>query len=184
MPLIQTEINPELQKLNQESAWVELYTLDASASGGAIYHFCNHLNQSGGNVVFGSTVYNALPIKVSGWNQTQTGTSPKPEVTLSNLSKALLSAVISQGDLVGAKLIRIRTFSKFLADGASPNGGAYVGPDTMVIEQKTHHDRSTIQFQLTSVLDRLGMKLPRRQVLKDANHLGCAFPGVSRNRAS
>jgi lambda family phage minor tail protein L len=182
MPTINTLINPELQKLEQGSAWVELFELDATAFGGTIFRFCNHLNTTGGNVVFAGLTYTAMPIEVSGWDLSQTGTSAKPTLSVSNISKVLLSAIISQGDLVGAKLSRIRTFSKFLADGSTPNSTAFIGPDKMIIEQKTFHDRSMIQFQLSSVMDRMGMKLPRRQVLKDPNALGCNFPGVSRSR--
>lgn len=184
MPSIQSLINPELQKSEQGSAFVELYSVDATAFGGSLYYFCNQKNISGGNVVFGGITYQAMPIQVTGWDLSSTGTSAKPTLSISNLSKVLLAAVISQGDLVGAKVTRTRTFAKFLADGATPNATAFIGPDKMVIEQKTFHDRSMIQFQLSSVMDRMGMKLPRRQVLKDANHLGCAFPGVSRTRVA
>lgn len=179
-----TLIFPELQKLSQGSAWVELFVLDATKFGGPVYRFCNHLNRSGGAVVFGGVTYNPMPIMVEGYDLNQTGTNAKPTLSLSNLSKVLLSGIVNQGDLVGAKVSRIRTLSKFLADGDTPNSSAFVGPDVMFVEQKTFHTRSMIQFQLTSVMDRNGMKLPRRQVLKDANHLGCAFPGVSRTRVS
>lgn len=177
-----TLVTPELQKLSQGSAWVELYTLDATAFGGSVYNFCNQVNTTGGNVVFGATTYQALPIEVQGWDFTTTGTSAKPTLSISNLSRTLLAAVISQGDLVGAKLTRIRTLSKFLADGSSPNSSAFIGPNTMIVEQKIYHDRTMMQWQLTNIMDRLGMLLPRRQILKDPNHLGCNFPGVARNR--
>ncbi|MDI1362507.1 phage minor tail protein L [Methylotenera sp.] len=184
MPSVNQYIIPELQKPSKESAWVELYKLDATAFGGGVFYFCNEQNKTGGNVIFGANTYVALPIQVSGWDMNNTGTSAKPTLSVSNVSKALLSAINAQKDLVGTKLTRIRTFGKFLADGSTPNGAAFIGPDTMFIEQKTYHDRTMLQFQLTSVMDRMGMKLPRRQILKDANHLGCAFPGVSRTRVA
>lgn len=53
----------------------------------------------------------------------------------------------------------------------------YIGPEVYVVEQKTGHNSEFIQWQLTSILDRFGMKLPRRQILKDKG-----FPGVSRTR--
>lgn len=182
MPTTQTLISPELQKAEQGSAFVELYSLDATAFGGSFYYFCNQVNASGGSVVFGGITYMPMPISVTGWDMSSTGTAAKPTFSISNLSKVLLSAIISKGDLVGAKVTRIRTFAKFLADGATPNATAFIGPDKMVVEQKTFHDRSMIQFQLSSVMDRMGMKLPRRQILKDPNSLGCNFPGVSRAR--
>lgn len=175
---------PELQNLQQNTAWIELFTIDSTGFGGIVYRFCNHLNSLGEPVMFGGVTYNPLPIQATGYDYNQTGTSAKPLLSVGNLTKVLLSAVVSQGDLVGAKVSRIRTFAKFLSDGATPNNTAFIGPDVMYIEQKTFHDRSMIQFQLTSVMDRMGMKLPRRQVLKDPNHLGCNFPGVARTRVS
>jgi len=182
MPSIQPLINPELQKSEQGSAFVELFSVDATAFGGSLFFFCNELSSSGGNVSFGGVVYQAVPVQLAGWDMTSTGASAKPTLSVSNIGKILLAAVISQGDLVGAKVERKRTFAKFLDGGATPNSTAFIGPDKMVIEQKTFHDRSMIQFQLSSVMDRMGLKIPRRQVLKDPSHLGCAFPGVSRSR--
>jgi len=184
MPTQNSLIIPELKKLSQGSAWVELFELDASAFGGPIFHFCNHLNSLEQPVEFGGITYTAIPSQVTGWDLNQTGTSAKPTLYISNMKKQLLAAIISQGDLVGAKLSRIRTFAKFLSDGATPNGSAFIGPDKKIVEQKIFHDRTMLQFQLTSVTDRAGMKLPRRQILKDPNHLGCNFPGVSRTRVA
>lgn len=184
MPIRQEELNPELQKLNQSSAWVELYKLDLTLIGGPVYYFCNELSKSGGFVKYNGISYMALPLKVEGWGSNLTGTSAKPTLTLGNLDevKLLQAAVINLGDMVGARLTRIRTFAKFLDDGETPNPDAYLGPDVLFVEQKLLHNRKVIQLQLCSILDRMGMRLPRRQVLKDESYLGCAFPGVGRTR--
>lgn len=52
-----------------------------------------------------------------------------------------------------------------------------LGPEVYVVEQKLGHNKNFIQFQLASAIDRFGIDLPRRQILKDKG-----FPGVSRTR--
>lgn len=182
MPVIPTELSVELQKLDQPSALVYLYCLDATQIGGTLHYITNVTNKDGGPIEFQGTTYTPTPIKVSGWDLKNSGTSAKPQVVVSNVEKAFLAPVISLGDLVGAKFTRIRTLAKYLADGETPNNTIFMGPDVMWVEQKLQHDRVTITWQLTSVGDRFGMLLPRRQILKDATYLGCNFPGVSRNR--
>jgi lambda family phage minor tail protein L len=172
-----TTPSTDLANLNQTSGFIELYTLDASALGGSVYYFTSNVNASGGALVFGGTTYAALPIATTGWDFTSAGTTPKPVLSVSNVNKTLLSAVVSLGDLVGAKVTRIRTYEKYLDAGSSPDSSKFIGPDVYVIEQKTAHNKNTISWQMTSILDRMGMKLPRRQVLKDKG-----FPGVSRTR--
>ncbi len=108
----------DLNNLNQTSPFVELFTLDATALGGSVYRFTNHPSESGGPLSFGGQLYQPLPITSSGWDFTSTGTPPKPTLTVSNVNRTLLADVIGLGDLVGAKVTRIRTYAKYL-DAAS-----------------------------------------------------------------
>ena len=173
----------DLQNLSQSSALVDLYILDASAIGGSIYHFTAHVMPNYSPVAFGGQTYTAIPIQTTGWDFTATGPAPKPTLAIANPLKVLLGAVISLKDLVGAKLTRIRTFEKYLDGGSSPDSSKFIGPDVYFVEQKTVHDNTLIQWQLTSVIDRMGMRLPRRQVLKDPTpQTPEGFPGVSRVR--
>lgn len=109
-----TTLTSDLQNLNQTSSFVELYTLDLTSIGGDVYHYTNYIGATGENVSFGGTQYVALPIKCDGWDYVSTGQSPKPTLTVSNVSKTLLNAVVSLGDIVGGKVIRYRTFAKHL----------------------------------------------------------------------
>ena len=162
---------------NQNSGFIELYTLDCTALGGTTYNFTSNVNATGGSLVFGGVTYAAIPIQTTGWDFTSTGVTPKPTLTVSNVNKTLLAAVISLGDLVGAKITRLRTYEKYLSTGSSPDGTKYLGPDVYIIEQKTGHNKNYISWQMTSIIDRLGMKIPRRQVLRDKG-----FPGVAKTR--
>jgi lambda family phage minor tail protein L len=181
MSALQTNVQQEINKLQQTSAYVELYTLDASAFGGGIFNFTNQLGADGNPVVFGGTTYIPIPVIGQGFDITSSGTMPKPTITVSNVFKPLLASVISLGDLVGAKVLRIRTYEKFLDGQSSANPSAFIGPEKWVIEQKVQHDKHVIQWTLTTPLDRLGFKFGR-QCLKDPSVKNLYCPGISRNR--
>lgn len=178
---LQSNIQLEINKLQQNSPYVELFKLDASVLGGSVYYFSNQLGPTGGAVTFAGQAYQAIPIMGQGFDVTSNGTMPKPTITISNVEGMLLGAVISLGDLVGAQLTRMHTFAKFLDDGSSPNTAAYIGPEKWIVEQKIHHDKNYIQWQLTTSIDRLGFRFGR-QCLKDESVKNLYCPGISRTR--
>jgi lambda family phage minor tail protein L len=53
----------------------------------------------------------------------------------------------------------------------------FIGPDTFTVDQKVSQNRTGIVWQLTTALDRMGLRLPRRQALRDKG-----FPALSRVR--
>jgi phage-related protein len=110
---VTTAMATELQNLHQTDAWVELYTLDCTAIGGAVYRFTPHFSDSG-VVYFGGDGYMSLPITSDGWEVSATGTQPRPTLSVSNVAKTLLNAINTLGDIVGAKVTRIRTKVRFL----------------------------------------------------------------------
>ncbi len=180
MSSLQPDIQQEINKLQNTSGYVELFKLDASAFGGPIYLFTNQQAADGGYVSFGGIAYTPIPIYAQGFDVTSTGTQPKPTLTISNVNKTLLAAVVGMGDLVGAKVTRIRTYEKFLDDGATPNSAAFTA-DKWLVEHTTTHDCSGIQWSLTTQLDRFGLRFGR-QCLKDQSIKNLYCPGISRTR--
>lgn len=134
----------------------------------------------GASVVFNGIQYVALPIITDGWELTASGAQPRPTLTVSNVNKTLLNAVISLGDIVNAKVTRMRTFAKFLDGQPTADPTAYIDPiDEYYIEQKIAQTNKIISWQLASPVEAFGQKLPCRQFLKDVG-----FPGISRYRGS
>lgn len=170
----------ELQLLNQSSPYIELYELDCTALGGLTYHFTNNLYENGTQVVWQGNNYTFIPIQSTGWEimgGTANGSTsqPTPTITVSNVNKILLNAVVTLGDIVGAKLTRYRTFQKFLDGQPAEDSSEFLGPDVYYINQKVAHNNSIISFQLINPIDLPGKYLPGRQILKDAPD---GFPGV------
>ena len=166
------------QALNKPalSEYVEMYILDCSNIGGSIFRFCPATN-NGVAVVYDGNTYSPLPIKTEGWEWSSTGAPPRPTLTVSNVNKFLQGAVQTLGDIVGAKLTRIRTFKQFIDGQPGADINAKFPDDVYVVEQKTTHNRLEITWVLSSVIDRPGLRLPRRQILRDKG-----FPGAARVR--
>lgn len=170
-------IEADLQKPSQDSALIELFVIDCTGFGGTVYRFTPHFADSG-TITFAGNIYTSIPITSDGWEVTATGNQPRPTLTISNVNQTLLNAVITLGDIVGAKVTRIRTLRKHLADGSNPDGNAFLQPDIYTIEQKTAHNKNLISWQLSSVIDKFGTKIPKQQITRDR------FPGVGRGRGA
>lgn len=171
-------LSTDLAKLNQTSGLVELFQLYYSPT--VQFYFTPHVNENHTSIAFGGITYQPIPIQGSGFDFTTTaGSATKPTLTVSNVNKQLLALIIATGDIVGAKITRIRTFEKYLDGQVTADSNKFIGPDIYFIEKKTAHDNKIIQWQLTSALERIGTYLPKRQVLHDPtpdNPEG--FPGI------
>lgn len=177
-----SNLTKEIQKFST-SGYIELYDLDTTPIGGEQVYRYTPQNFSSINVTWKGNLYTPFPIEATGfeWDAT-TKSPPKPTLTVSNVNKFLLAAVISLGDLVGSKLTRWRTFVKFLDGQPEADSNAHFIPDVFIIDQKTSHSKIQVQWSLISPMDRTGLALPRRQILKDETSYGVAFPGVARTR--
>ena len=132
-------------------------------------------------IMFGGKNYLSFPLELQGVDAHGDGTaSGKPVLTVSNTNQFFLAAILSLGDLVGVKITRIRTFYDFCDFGAYPDTTQTYPLDIWVITQKSVHTKSGIQWNLSSYLDRPGVKLPRLQIFTDAVAGNIGFPGVSR----
>ena len=132
-----------------------------------------------GEIYWQGQPYQALPIEAEGFEYSGSGQLPRPTIRVSNLLgsiSALLLGVneITPGnDLTGAKVIRIRTLSRFL-DPANFTGSVnpYGTPaneemprEIYYIDRKSAENREIVEFELASVFDLAGVRAPKRQVI-------------------
>jgi lambda family phage minor tail protein L len=118
-------------------------------------------------IVWGGNTYAPIPMEASGFEMNTSGTIPQPNLTISNLFGAANSLLGSFRGLLGAKLVRILTLTRFLDDGSSPDPGAYITRDVFIVAQKTSHNAQQIVFKLAAHIDQEGVQLPRRVILRD-----------------
>ena len=128
-----------------------------------------------GNIVWNGETYQRVPVKAEGFEYKNTGTLPRPTLTVDNTTSLitalllLVNATTVGNDLAGAEVRRIRTLKKFL-DAANFSGGnsdadpyAAFPEERWFIDRKAAENRNIVSFELASKFDVAGQKLPKRQ---------------------
>ena len=164
----------ELAKLNP-SAIIELFELhlDNTLHGSTdVYRFHAGANADvDGNVVFNGNTYTRIPVKTDGFEFTNTGTLPRPTLTISNLDGTmttlllLVNATTAGNDLGGAEVRRIRTLKKFLDGESTADPNAKFPDERWYVDRKANESRDSVTFELASKFDLAGQKLPKRQIV-------------------
>lgn len=127
-----------------------------------------------GPVYWQGQEYSAFPIQSSGFESKGDGTLPRPKLTVSNQDFFISNLIRRYSNLVGAKVIRKRTFVKFLdnrnfSDSKNPYGSA--DPDAGLEDQvffilrRSVESRSIVEFELSSPLELENVTFPRRTVM-------------------
>lgn len=191
-------INEEAFSLNP-SALIQLFEIDISDIGfnmgiissteialqqNTIFRFHNNVNLTIKSIFWQGNEFIAAPIKVEGMDMNSKGeqVTPKLSMTVSDdgipqLAR-LKDRLYQMGDIVGAKVTRIRTFAKFLdeinfSNESLPNDfladpNAELPRDIFYIDRKSIENKNMIEYELSSLFDVEGIKLPGRIVSQDA----------------
>ncbi len=164
----------ELAKISP-SAIIELFELrlDSALHGSNdVYRFHAGANADvNGNIVFNSQSYTRIPIKADGFEYTNTGTLPRPTLTVSNLASEITTIllVVNQttrgNDLGGAEVRRIRTLKKYLDGESAADPNVQFPQERWFIDRKASETRDAVSFELASKFDLAGQKIPRRQII-------------------
>ena len=164
----------ELAKISP-SAIIELFELrlDSALHGSNdIYRWHAGANADvTGDIVFGGETYQRIPVKAEGFEYTNTGTLPRPTLTVSNLGSEITSIllVVNQttrgNDLGGAEVRRIRTLKKYLDGESAADPNVQFPQERWFIDRKANETRDVVSFELASKFDLAGQKIPRRQVV-------------------
>lgn len=184
------KVNANLVSLNPSSL-ITLYEIDIDTIGTdqglilsnddtRIFRFHNHIKLTTNSIIFQGKEFIAAPIKAEGFEINARGTLPTPKLALTVNSEGIdFLALFKErlkglGDLVGAKVTRIRTFAKYLdatnwpadqiPDDFDPDPYAEFPRDVYYIDRKSTENRYALEFELASVLDLEGLKLPARLI--------------------
>jgi len=174
MTIAQQIIQPQL------GAWVDLYTIDATSLGAGVYYFTPNTDPlTGSSVSFGGQVYTAMPISSSGFEANAEGSLPRPTVSISNVNKFIQPYILQYSYFVGAKFIRTRTLDIFLDGHPNADSTQFMPQQLWYVDSLSAMTKQLITFSLVSPLDRPGVKLPGRQILRDNGFPGAGFPYLS-----
>lgn len=194
------KINAEISSLNP-SCLVQLFEIDISdiafdagiglQDNEMVFRFHNCLKLINTNIFWQGNEYIAIPIKAEGFEINSRGTLPAPKLSLTVndggivLLSALKNRLKQLDDLTGAKVTRIRTFAKFLDSSNflnndappdfAPDPYSEFPRDVFFIDRKSLENKTTLEFELASVLDVENVQLPGRLVL--ANRCSWAYRG-------
>lgn len=151
-------------------AIVEMFDLDLSPITGDVndkFYFTNQLKPDNTKIRWKGNIYEPLPILSSGYEKSTTGQIAQPSLTVANVMGTFTQVIDSLDDLVGAKVTRRRTLGKYL-DGEPRADPTQEFPiDIFYIERKTAENALSITWQLASILDLEGLKLPRRVITQN-----------------
>ena len=163
--------------------------------------FHNNIKVFDSTIIWQGNTYIPAPIQATGFENSSRGTLPTPILSISSQSEtgtdqlALLRyEILKLGDIIGAKVTRRRTFAKYLdwanftaatsesrfaelPEGYEPDPNAELPKDIYFIERKTSENKNTIQYQLSSILDLEGIKIPQRTIISDKCNWNYRGPG-------
>ncbi len=141
-----------------------------------------------GGIVWDGNTYASVPIKAEGFEQSASGTLPKPTLTLANtdgiISALLLdvNAVTPHNDLTGAEVRRIRTLKRYLDGETTADSNAQWPVEIWYIDRKANENREIVSFELASKFDLAGHFVPKRQLVANVCQWGyrsseCSYTG-------
>ena len=157
------------------SAIIELFEvrLDNNLHGSTnITRFHNGCNANlTGGILWATHTYHSLAIQAEGFEQTSSGSLPRPTLTVANtdgIITALLTdvnAVTPHNDLTGAEVRRIRTLKRFLDGESTADMYAQWPIEIWYIDRKATENRDVVSFELASKFDLAGQFIPKRQLI-------------------
>lgn len=178
MPILQ-----DIQKLSVGTL-VTFYELDLSPCQGKFgqtttekFRWVDGVNELGNDVVWKGITYNRFPVQTSGFDRQGDGTIPRPKLVVANIGGVIGSLAREYRDIAGAKLLRTRTFLKYLDAVNFQGGNPYADPtqfldsETWIVDRKSSENNIYVEWELTAPFDLAGVRLPRRQCLQNA----CSF---------
>ena len=188
----------ELNKINPSSV-IELYELELTVglhipAGNpnnldTVFRFHAGANLNNfGQIRFNNNDYQRVAVKVEGFEDTSTGTIPRPTLTFSNLGGIdkdstvmtmtdflnVVNTVTPGNDLLNAKVTRLLPLASALDNANFVGDNPFGTPSTDRLQDKVYYidrkaveNRQIVQFELVSVLDMQNKKIPARIVTRD-----------------
>jgi lambda family phage minor tail protein L len=142
-------------------------------------------------IVWQGVEYLPIPVETDGFEVNANGQLSRPKMRISNKDYFATDLLLNNDDLQFAKVIRKRTFVKYLDDvnfdGGNPWGesdaSAELSNDTFVVGQKTAENKVFIELELTSPLDLENFEVNNRLIMSrycswHYRGNGCNYNGI------
>ena len=151
-----------------------MFELDATTVGSSLLRWHPGVNFLGNDLVWAGLTYTRFPVEASGFEKSVKGTMPRPKIKVANISGLVGAMARGADDLIGAKVVRRRTFVKYL-DAVNFTGGVNPSADptcafpeeVWFVDRKAAENGLYLEFELSAAFDVTGVKLPRRQCIQN-----------------
>lgn len=159
----------------EPTALLELYTLfyDYQNDSKSQINFHGGTNGIGGPIIFDGQQYLPLPMESEGFDVLGDQRLPRPIIRVSNAGLYISSLLRRFENLNGAKIVRKRTFLKFIDDANFPkkvnpwgtaNPSARMPDDKYFISRKMGENKLAVEFELVSSLELENIEIPARKI--------------------
>ena len=127
--------------------------------------------------------YTAIPIELTGVERNADGASSRPSLVVANVLSTFRGLIgdLTNKDLIGKRVIRRQTLKKYLygeTDDANPPIEFPV--EKFIIDRVASENKVAIKFELASVMDLEGVKLPNRIVV--GKYCNWEYQGIANGR--
>lgn len=164
---------------------IEVFEIDTTGIGGSErLYFHAGSDENSLPIVWQGITYQPFPVEAKGFEVSARGTLPRPSLQVANVTSAVSALLRAYDDLIGARVVRRRTFSIYLDDqpGADPN--QHFHDDVYFVERKVGEDHESVEFELASAMDLHGVQLPGRTIIagscpSDYRGVECSYAGTS-----
>jgi len=151
---------------------VKLYEIDTTALvGGSINRFHPGTDEFNTDITWDGNVYQAWPVKATGFEKTGEGTIARPRIQVANVLGTFYNLNTQFQDLVGSPVTRISTFVKYLDAANFTAGNPSADPtqklpdEIFVVHRKLSENKKMVEYELAPPWDVEGITLPRRKVV-------------------
>jgi lambda family phage minor tail protein L len=159
----------------EPSALLELYVLyyDYQKDSQAQIYFHGGSNGITSKIIFDGQEYLPIPVEAEGFELLGDQRLPRPKIRVSNAGLYISSLLRKYNNLNGAKVVRKRTFAKFLDDANFPNNknpwgtanpSAKMPDDKYFVSRKTSENKMQVEFELVSSLELENIEIPNRKI--------------------
>lgn len=137
-------------------------------------------NGLGARVIWQGQEYISLPIEPSNFGVSAAGELTRPRLKIANTNLQISKYLKVTNNLIGAKVVRKRTFAKFLDDvnfegGENPfydlrtqnsvaSSDSYLPEQVFYVNRRVSEDRDLVELELSSVLELDNVFIPNRNV--------------------
>ncbi|EEJ7243450.1 phage minor tail protein L [Salmonella enterica subsp. enterica] len=156
----------------EQSALLDLWTIDLTSLGGDICYLHNGVNEKGEPVIWQGQEYQPYPIQGDGFELNGKGPSNQPTLTVSNLFGLVTGIASSFHDCAGGRVVRRRVYVRFLDAVNFYAGNPEANPEQELysrfdIEQLVSLTASRAIFRLAVPGETDGYQFPGRVMLAD-----------------